>query len=67
MLCGVQMNQPGFYDTCCVELEVMHLPICAVLQYATLSDEGSLGITSNFDTVTDTSLHDMMTGGGLAC
>ncbi|EDQ91191.1 uncharacterized protein MONBRDRAFT_15015, partial [Monosiga brevicollis MX1] len=60
------MNQPGFYDTCCVELEVMHLPICAVLQYATLSDEGSLGITSNFDTVTDTSLHDMMTGASAA-
>ena len=54
------INNPGVYETACVDITLVSLPVSAVVQSALVNDkEGTGGVTGNFDT-TQHNLDDMM-------
>lgn len=62
---SVEINQSGFYQTVCVELDMQSLAVDTVLESAHVNDyEGAS--TVSFDQIQQTSLEDMMQGTGAA-
>jgi DNA polymerase epsilon subunit 1 len=57
----VQMNNPGFYQNICLDLEITSLSISALLQLTKINEfEGASAV--NFSAAPQTSLEQMMTG-----
>lgn len=62
---SVEINEPGFYSNVCVEFSLENLAVNAILQSNHINDaEGGSGDGVSFDSMTHTSLDDMMGGRG---
>jgi DNA polymerase epsilon subunit 1 len=61
---SVELNSPGAYPTCCVELSLDGLSVNTVLQSQHINDyEGGSGSSISFDCTPQASLEELMEGG----
>ncbi|CAI9589196.1 unnamed protein product, partial [Staurois parvus] len=59
----VEINNPGCYNTVCVELDIQSLAVNSILQSHHINDlEGAGSIGISFDVLQQASLEDMVTG-----
>ncbi|XP_066459860.1 DNA polymerase epsilon catalytic subunit A [Eleutherodactylus coqui] len=60
---SVEINNPGCYNTVCVELDIQSLAVNSILQSHHINDlEGAGSIGISFDVIQQASLEDMVTG-----
>lgn len=64
---SIEINNPGAYPTCCVQLSLDGLAVNAVLQSPHINDhEGASGTSTSFDWAPQASLEELIEGTG-AC
>lgn len=62
---SVEINNPGAYPTCCIQLSLDGLAVNAVLQSHHINDhEGASGTSTSFDWAPQASLEEMIEGTG---
>ncbi|XP_014670833.1 PREDICTED: DNA polymerase epsilon catalytic subunit A-like [Priapulus caudatus] len=60
---SVEINQPGFYQTICVELEINSLAVNSLLQSQHVNDFEGTSAGVSFDMIPQASIEDMVAGG----
>ena len=64
---GIQLNCPGAYPTCCVQLSLEGLAVNTLLQSNHINDhEGAAGTSTSFDCAPQASLEELIGGTGNA-
>lgn len=64
---SIQLNCPGAYPTCCVQLSLERLAVNTILQSHHINDyEGAAGTSTSFDWAPQASLEELIGGTGSA-